>query len=70
MVGQQVELIRFENLVGFSASDFSFSGSGGNFALAAGALLFTASAVPEPAAVWLLLAGGLMLARRYALARR
>lgn len=64
MVGRQVELIRFDNLVGFSAGDFSFSGSGSNFALAAGGLPFTASAVPEPAAGWLLLAGGLMLARR------
>jgi hypothetical protein len=69
VIGQQYELIRFDSLVGFDAGDFSFSGAsgiGGDFTLAAGGLLFTATAVPEPAAGWLLLAGLLCLSRRYA----
>jgi len=66
VVGQQYELLRFDNLVGFEAGDFSFSGIGGDIALAAGGLLFTANAVPEPASAWLLLVGVLVLGRRYA----
>jgi len=66
VVGQRYELIRFDSLVGFEAGDFGFSGIGGDFTLAAGGLQFTATAVPEPAAAWLLLAGLLVLARRCA----
>jgi hypothetical protein len=46
--------LRFGRLAGFDAKDFSFggaSGIGGSFALAAGGVLFTATAVPEPAAL-------------------
>ena len=72
--GQQYELVSFGSLVGFDADDFSFTGIDGNFALAAHGLLFTATAtvtaVPEPAAAWLLLAGMLALGGRCASRRR
>ena len=61
VAGESYELIHFDSLFGFGASDFSFSGVAGNFNLENGRLDFTAAAVPEPSAAWLLAAGMLFL---------
>lgn len=61
VAGESYELIHFDSLFGFGASDFSFSGVAGNFNLENGRLDFTAAAVPEPSAAWLLAAGMLLL---------
>ena len=61
VAGESYGLIHFDSLVGFGASDFSFNGVAGNFNLDNGTLRFTAAAVPEPSAAWLLVAGMLFL---------
>jgi autotransporter-associated beta strand protein len=55
--GGSYELLQFDSIVGFSASDFSFSGVAGTFQLLDGRLAFTTSAVAEPGALLLLLLG-------------
>jgi len=61
--GASYTLLQFNSLVGFVASDFTFSGAGaaGNFAMVDGAIGFTA-AVPEPSSAALLVLGLLSIA--------
>ncbi|CAN5136892.1 hypothetical protein BH11PSE9_BH11PSE9_02710 [soil metagenome] len=61
--GATYDLIHFDSLIGFDSNDFAFSGAAaGSFALANGALAFTAAAVPEPATAALALLGLLGIA--------
>lgn len=62
VVGETYQLIHFNSVIGFVASDFSYGGVAGSFSLSSGTLGFTA-AVPEPGASGLMLVGLLMLAR-------
>ena len=57
------DLVHFDSLLGFCASDFSFGGAvaAGQFSLAGGAIGFTAAAVPEPGPAALLALGLLCL---------
>jgi hypothetical protein len=57
--GTHYELIHFDSLVGFDASDFSFSGVAGEFSFVGGSIDFTAgiAAVPEPGTFQLLALG-------------
>ena len=61
--GASYTLLQFNSLVGFVASDFTFSGAGaaGNFSMVDGAIGFTA-AVPEPSSAALLVIGLLSIA--------
>ena len=71
--GGTYDLLQFDSMVGFTASDFGVSGLAGNFAVQNGRLGFTISAVPEPGTVVLWLMGlpmGLLVAMSAGAARR
>ena len=71
VVGQTYDFLHFNNLVGFSAEDFTVNGfATGNFTIEGNALGFTVTGVPEPTVGWLLLGGSLGFAGVAALRRR
>ncbi len=59
VAGASYNLLHFDSLVGFDASDFTFSGASaaGRFSIVDGAIGFTAAAVPEPRSAALLVFG-------------
>ena len=63
VAGASYDLVHYDSLVGFAASDFSFSGVAGTFALSDGSLGFTATAaaVPEPGTAVLWMSGLLLV---------
>ena len=67
--GPGIDLLQYDSISGFDASDFSFRGLDGTFALQGGRLEFITAAVPEPGAALLWLPG-LLLVLGSAAARR
>jgi autotransporter-associated beta strand protein len=61
VVGQSYDLIHFDSLQGFTASDFSFSGFGGNFTVSGGTVGVHLTGVPEVGATGLLIHGALLI---------
>ncbi len=59
--GASYDLLQYDSISGFDASDFSFRGLDGTFALQGGRLEFITSAVPEPGAALLWLPGLLLV---------